>query len=421
MAIDREIWLSQFKQKSVDRETAEKLLKNIVKVSHNEFASFITEKIRNAFRWNSERVALFPEREVRKYRGVPNKLFKEKPTPNSHNPRQKNLRAIGAAPRPYHASRGDEVKIGSEGVVTSLIGQLARENKKFISIPSPNRMRKEKVRHFVVVSDLLGSGDRVWNFLQAAWRVRTIRSWHSLKLVTFTVVAYAGTQDGIRRIKSHPSKPRLIVGMKCPTTFSCFKIAERVVVHDLCRRYNPTAEDAFGYKGVGALIVFSHGCPNNAPPLLYSKTDSWLPLYPGRTAFTDFSQQSLVASEFNWAEGFRVLEYSGVEKSELFQKLPTFGKKLTLYLFANLVNRRLRAPDMERHLHAVRAGLHLSEVQWLETYALRHHLVDYKYKLTESGIGTVESFLHPPKVKGVENFSFSYYYPRQLRVPVKQI
>ena len=161
---------------------------------------------------SEEAVALYPEREPKKRLGIPNRLFKEVLVPRATGTGKKRRRASGGAPSPFARPRGDRIEIGSEGVVASLIGQIARfDSKRYVSMPGPSLIRRKRIRHFVIVTDFIGSGDRIVNYLTSAWRVRSIRSWYSSKLVRFTVFAFAGTFDGIRRVQRHAASPTVIV------------------------------------------------------------------------------------------------------------------------------------------------------------------------------------------------------------------
>ena len=133
---------------------------------------------------------------------------------------------------------------------------------------------------------------RTSRYLEAAWRVRSVRSWWSArrsKGMSFEVVAYSATEAGRQKVEAHPTGPIVHVVEGCPTIEQAFDLPEaRLRIKELCTRYgsfNPNM-DPLGYGGTGALITFAHGMPNNAPVIFHKrsnlKTKPWIPLYPER-------------------------------------------------------------------------------------------------------------------------------------------
>jgi hypothetical protein len=87
------------------------------------------------------------------------------------------------------------------GLIAQLITELCRlPRSPFLNHPGPDEIRKRKVRRFIVLTDLIGSGRRARDYLEAAWQVRSVRSWSSLRLLRFEVLAYATTDHGRRRV-----------------------------------------------------------------------------------------------------------------------------------------------------------------------------------------------------------------------------
>lgn len=148
----------------------------------------------------------------------------------------------------------------------------------------PDALRTSRVSHIVIVTDFIGSGKRVWEMLEAFWRVATIRSWHSYGLVRFAVIAYSGTEDGLKRVRSHCSGPNIRVVHACPTIFTSFVGVDRDAVLALCRTHPHGSRYPFGFRSAGALIAFAHGMPTNAPPILHSDRKGWVPLFRNRSA-----------------------------------------------------------------------------------------------------------------------------------------
>ena len=161
-------------------------------------------------------IGLYAEREIRKYKGVPNRLFKEK----SFRGRS---RAMGAGPKPVQSPRTIDPEVGSEGLIALAITGLCRRNRSvFISHPGPDQIRKRKVRTFLLLTDFIGSGFRARNYLDAAWRLASVKSWWSFGWLRFEVVAYAATEAGKAAVETHPSRPTVHLVAACPTISSRF-------------------------------------------------------------------------------------------------------------------------------------------------------------------------------------------------------
>src|SRR3546814_19973514 len=117
---------------------------------------------------------------------------------------------------------------------------------------------------------MIGSGHRVWRYLEAAWRVRSVRSWWSGGFLRFAVLSYAGTDSGEKTVVRHPCQPEVFQVMAAPTIRSAFTQIKAQQLERLCETYDPSIEDEdkaswqfggapLGYDGTGAMLVFAHG------------------------------------------------------------------------------------------------------------------------------------------------------------------
>jgi hypothetical protein len=194
-------WLSQFDP--AEQPTAQAILEAMHLVSRDAFAERLQTLVRE--RIDAERgcVGLYVEREWPTRKGVPHPLFKQ--------PKRLPKRAFGKGPDPIKPIRPYDLGVGSEGIVAQLLTEVCRTSKgRTVMQPGPNAIRRKRIRRFILVTDFIGSGARCWCYLQAAWRVASVRSWWSLRATTgmaFEVVTYSGTPAGIQRIRSHPSAP----------------------------------------------------------------------------------------------------------------------------------------------------------------------------------------------------------------------
>ncbi|CAM5208205.1 hypothetical protein OURE66S_03576 [Oligella ureolytica] len=219
-------WLAQFPMG--DSSLAKELLDSFLLVSRDDFNDHLRKLILDRAASVDGVVALYAEREIRHHLGVPNKLFKEA--------RRKIRRAEGSAgPPAIKPIKAYDPSVGSEGIVARLITDLCREfPKKFSNHPGPEQIRRKKVRAFWVVTDLVGSGRRTYAYLQAAWLVRSVRSWWSGHFLEFAVIAYASTEQGEQLLRSHSCRPNVFHVTLCPTIRNSFSERKMQIMRRLC-------------------------------------------------------------------------------------------------------------------------------------------------------------------------------------------
>jgi hypothetical protein len=268
-------WLVRFAS-SAERESAEALMDEILLVSRDTLINSLRSLVDALLldREDSERpIGLFAERAVPKLNGKVLPLY----------PGSDAGRATGPGINPIVINPADQ-EIGSEALIGNLITDLQRhQDGAVLSHPGPDRMRVTRVRDIAIVTDFIGSGKRIWEMLEAFRAVATLRSWRSYGLIRFHVLAYSGTEEGLRQVRSSRLKPKIVTVAGCPTLYNTFTGVRLSDILKLCRRYPhghryPTG---FGYSGV--LIAFAHGMPNNAPPILHSRKNGWVPLFRGRS------------------------------------------------------------------------------------------------------------------------------------------
>ena len=174
---------------------------------------------------------------------------------------------------------------GSEALIANLFKNLVRlDRNKFLDHANLVRLKNKKCRRIIFVDDVIGSGDRVSGFIKLYTRHPTIRSWLSYGLIRIFVIAYSGTELGVRRVKALKYVSAVRVGKSCPTfDDASWSDKERDAVESLCRMYSPRDQNPLGHKETGGLLVFEHSVPNNTPPILWANEGGWRPLFPDRT------------------------------------------------------------------------------------------------------------------------------------------
>lgn len=278
-------WIGQFPE--IERPTAARLADAVLLVSHDALhrglRGLIDGLVTGRDAVDRERpIALYTERAVKTEDIMDPEFGWVTKQALPYFPGTKTGRATGTG---VPAIDPDAREVGSEGLIANFITGYVRLNGAVaLNHPGPKNLRSKRVSHIVIVTDFIGSGDRVWTMIDAFWRVATLRSWHSYRRLRFSVVAYSGTEQGLRRVRTHKSKPEVRVVQACPTLATAFSGAEGREINALCRTHPTDHRTPLGYGWAGALIAFAHGMPNNAPPVLHSRFNGWCPLFSNRSA-----------------------------------------------------------------------------------------------------------------------------------------
>ena len=267
-------WLRRFVDR--ERDTAASLLDEVLFVGADEFKRGIIALLNQVMdeRDGNRPMAIYAEREVDWDDNRVAPIFLGARTG----------RATGDGPPPIMFDP-NEPEVGSEGLIATLVTSFQRLHQDdVLNHPGPELMRKRRVGPIVVLTDFIGSGQRVHEMLEAFRQVASIRSWKSYGYVHFYVVAYSGTEDGISLVSSNRLRPKVLTSAGCPTLRSAFRSTARTAVYDLCRQYPPGNYYPYGYRDSEALIAFEHGVPDNVPPILHEGWGAWGALFPGRSS-----------------------------------------------------------------------------------------------------------------------------------------
>lgn len=264
-------WLSQFE--ASDAKTATRIISDLTLVSHSAFERALTVLIEREAKGIDGPLALYATREV-----APRSRYFEQGKDGS-----------GSAAEIDAVARGSD--LGSEARVAALIRNLSKTApQKYLNHPTIEVMRLAKCRAIVVIDDFIGSGKRTRKFLEAMWLSSTIRSWHSRGSISFFALSYSSTDVGCTRVRSARCKPQIVHYRNCPTFWEMPwtpPIKDQVI--RLCNIYGKKTSRPsmrLGFKQTMAALVFEHGCPNNAPAILWAPQEEgkeWQPLFPDRT------------------------------------------------------------------------------------------------------------------------------------------
>ena len=399
-------WLAQFSPH--DQSTAIALLDSLELVSADNFRDRLAKLIVNYTESIPGAVGLYVERELPK-RAL---LFDE--------PAGSRRRAMGKGPEALSVGNPD---IGSEGIIAQLVSELCRRDssKRLLNHPGPDDIRLKRVRSLLVITDFIGSGKRGSDYIQALWRVHSVRSWRSLGLVSLGVIAYSATAVGAKRIRRHRSRPVVEIVRPCPTIATEFGIDRRREIRALCEKYDPflkPGRNSVGYDGGGALLAFAHGLPNNAPLLLHkaSTVRPWTPIFPARVTegrrdgFKDELTSEQISRRLDGLGQYRLAV------SPRLAEASSLGQRVVLVL-ASLTKRGLKTEETV----ASRTGLTIPEVRHLLIHIKANKLVDDKLFVSDAGHRELKYYKLPHlRSDAVPPATANSYYPKSLRPPRKK-
>lgn len=269
-------WLGQFDP--VDHETAARLLGALTLVSHSAFERAIQTLILQEAEKVDGPVALYATREVK---GIVNywEAMADPEDPLA----------------PFDpVARGPD--LGSEARIAAIIRNLCKTAPtKLLNHPSLETIRATWTSAIIVVDDIIGSGQRTAEFLNAIWVPKSVKSWHSRHQIKFVSLAYSATEKGMEKVEGLRCHPEVVIERDCPTFRDIpwhHETGEAITA--LCKRYGRLTSKrgmSLGYKNTMSALIFEHGCPNNAPAILWApvteKHGKWVPLFPDRAVLPE--------------------------------------------------------------------------------------------------------------------------------------
>ena len=402
-------WLAQFDPTSQGHMI--QMLQAMRLVSRDQFSESVRTRVLQISEESQGRIGLYVEREIPPKGISPEPLFQQADI----RPR----RAYGPGPAPICPDVEKPADVGSEGIVAQLVSELCREfPEKFVNHPGPDELRRKKkpINTLILVTDLIGSGERVERYLDAFWAVHSVKSWWSGRRsngLSFGVVSYAATPTGMSRVRSHCLSPDVRIVAECPTIDIAFDEDLAREIKKICTRYSLSsgAAGALGFQNTGALIAFAHGVPNNAPRILYNYSNSWAPLFARRkTSATraDFDDQ---LGQEEVQQILVKMRHRRLSDGQDWSK----SRKGTLesYLVLAALSRRPRNAEVV----ARRTGLTLLEVESVLLKAQTHKWVDQLYRLTDQGQAYLSAAKSKRRTTPATENSTKLYYPSTLRVP----
>jgi len=390
-------WLEQFA--IADREVAERIVRSLTLVSHSQFERSLQRILESEVVEREAPVAFFAVREVDA--GV---SYFEKCT-NSDS---------GEIDALVHGADH-----GSEARIASIIRNYCKTSPgTLLNHPTIKRMRSSRCRTIILVDDFIGSGKRTSDFIQSFWCSHSVTSWRSLKYIRFIVVAYSGTDAGIRRVKKHKARPEIVIERGCPS-FKHMPWRRQVIeqVRSVCQRYGKkTCKKRFslGFLSVMGSMVFEHGCPNNAPAILWApSTDKkpWSALFPDRVILA--GEKSAFPPEITRQDPVRTLldvGQKGLAKSGALMRRGKTGETILIIL-------ALIAKGQRRQI-ALSYATGLSELDCLRIVekCIKWEFITQSRRITQKGRAELMAARQfKDRSSKIPERGEECYYPTQLR------
>jgi len=379
-----------------DRDTIKDLLDNLYLVSESDFTTGINSLIRDTFESVfTGPIAFYVAREV---------------DPDSHYFDINNGKVQALS------SGSDQ---GSEAIVANIIRQFCRTDPNyFLNHPEIGIAREKKIRRIAIVDDYIGTGQRIYQFLDAIWLSATIKSWFSLGLIEFNVLCYSGTENGMKHIAKHRLSPKVKIVRTSPK-ITDIPIHKRKInrILDCCKKYGArTCKNhmSFGYKESKGMLVFQHGCPNNAPSMLWAPNHSskpWDALFPNRSVLTTAEEMFPSLSELpNYIDVLTHIGQGRMLKAGSLSRRGEMGIRILLVLA--LVSKGVR--KIERLSYST--NLSISACQRIVDRCVDWGFLTETCRITPAGRAEINAARNSNKRKlALLNSPNQYYHPTQLR------
>lgn len=317
------------------------------------------------------------------------------------------------------------VEMGSEGPLAYFATCMNRSNtRRFLNHPPIATLRRRRCRHVLLLDDFSGSGNRVIEFLNGLRRSATIVSWCSYHLIQFHLVAYAISEQAEAAILDAFQSRRA----EWPRANVSFRFAKRPGVApgrwrpddearilNLCIRYGQRGGipwvDRQGHRQSMAMMVFAHGCPNNAPGILWRVTDRWpWPLFPNRVIPDELLRSAFGSGNppENPTDGIRTPRSALDTSFEVNDPV-----RIDMMRLLRLIRCRVRG---EARLADI-LDISVASCEELLERCLRFGLTDIDNRLTELGRNELRQADAGNRISDIPPLTTEFYFPRQLRGP----
>ncbi|MFI2294938.1 hypothetical protein [Isoptericola sp. NPDC019571] len=184
---------------------------------------------------------------------------------------------------PISATPGSEGFVGTQ--VRDLVGMRPKDDGDWIAPEhaSLEGLRSRRCRSLVFVTDYIGSGTQVYDYISAYLRNRTIRSWRSYHLIEIVIVSFAQANIASTTLESVSDECHFVEPAASIYTRG-WDESDVEAVKALCLKYaKDRTSQALGYGGSGGLFLSTvSSAPNNLPWVLRRTGKNWHSFIEGR-------------------------------------------------------------------------------------------------------------------------------------------
>lgn len=402
-------WLSQFTN-STDRALAVQLIDQLKLVSERLFESDIEQTLINLQTKLKETIAVYPISPPN-----PDGILGYKPFIGSI-PDLSNETSSKLYGRRQHY--GSEHKVGH--VIKKIQEQVKSNNgcSRIECSPTLTQLTTQGIQHIVFVDDLCGSGKRIIDYWKKVVPKR-IKSLLSLKKMHLWIVLYAISPTGkkfiLQQLPNFPIENLLTV---LPESDLRQTLTDDIL--NLCRKYANyigIQSSELGYRNSACPIIFEHGCPNNAPIILWKNYKKWKGLFPNGAIPNELRQYFdgntiTRTTEILWKVNQPQLALSLLEKMKQKEKLNV--QEYFLFTFLGLAARRISTLNIQTYLilsqqqfnelviYATELGLYTKEGQLsdLGKAFLNYYRKKYECRLYDNKIEKSSELYYPHQCEG---------------------
>ncbi|MFJ2517529.1 hypothetical protein ACIOWF_01055 [Cellulosimicrobium cellulans] len=277
-------WLSNFDPE--DRDTARLLLDSLRVASSDEVRSGLVDILRREIAHRP--AALIPIRGVEDVRQALEHQRASATVGSTRplRPLPERLVAFedGFTPDlPISTTPGSEGFVGT--LVRDLVGMRPRDDGDWIAPEhaSLEGLRSRRCRSLVFVTDYIGSGTQVSDYISAYLRNRTIRSWRSYHLIQIVIVSFAQASGASTTLEAVSDGCHFVEPAASIYTRG-WDESDVEAVEALCLKYaKGRRSQALGYGGSGGLYLSTvSSAPNNLPWVLRRTGKDWHSFLEGR-------------------------------------------------------------------------------------------------------------------------------------------
>nr|WP_152982001.1 hypothetical protein [Prosthecomicrobium hirschii] len=364
------------------------------------------DRICRGYRHRNKRIALYAEREFQESEIFPSIL-----TPDRYGVLRR--RAVGSTGPSAVKPLRNSPRVGSEGFIAFLASQQKDAWPKiFKNHPGPDRLRAKSAPagEIIILTDFIGSGNRIRSMLDKFWSVPSIKSWVSRKLITFRVVSAAATDSGLKNVRHHRLRPEVISEWIAPVVYSSSSQNVKIEWCQLIENYGPPNGRGcgrYGFGGEAALIAFSYRIPNNTPNILHQSEGAWHALYEGPAP-------TALSALFGIRPMSQILQLAASANGiKLEPSLLEYEKNMIIIL-SLLRGRMYTGSEIEL---AEKCGIPVPIIFDILREASKRGFITSNGRLTDDGYKFLRAGTICDRKKPIVATRQESYYPKSLRVP----